>query len=748
MFADSGNGHIDIQGVSCFFPKKPARHLFINYGLKKSDQKWTRPPLPTFNVKDIEIWDDSEYDIEDEISWEEASRQECIKVFGTDPWDLDRSNNPKRVPGVDIDPDYYMDCLEAFRRQEYDRIINGVWVLINGKEYYFPGPYYFYLTYWWCGDCVPEFRYTDLELFWLWEHVRLHPTLLGVIYITMRGTGKSYIAGCLSYWAAITKKESRTGVQSKTDDDAADFFRDQILLPVTKLPDFLVPINKHVGDITKNKEIDFSPPAKKNMDVRAYKRLKKEALYSMMNYANSGQFAYDGKSLTMYVGDEVGKTDPSVCDVFKRHQVVTMCVWRGNKKRGNAFLTTTVEEMQKHGGKECKKIWDDSDPAKINENKRTTSGLIRFFRSALEATVFDEYGFPVVENPPPKTREFLIKKYGEVYADGAKPYHDRERKSRSNDQEALVAYKQKNPYTIVEAFWVTGDKCIYNKEILLTALDRCESVENKPYRKGDIVWKEKDKEAMWVPNSENGRWTISWVPPDEELNRTQINDGWGNKTFTPKMSHRRVMAFDPFATEDVVDEGKASDGAAAVYNKANFHVDENFCDTIIADYRFRPNDPFECYEDILTAAFFFSCSILVEKNKSNFFDYARHRGYKWGNKGNSNDFIMERPESTITDGATQTGTDGIYSGTGVIAHYTTSTRSHIVTHGHKLKHPNIIKDWIEFNPKNTKKFDSGVAGSLAVVANEKIITQEQETIDLSGIFQTYNNTGTYSEING
>lgn len=728
MIKDQGNGFIEVQGIKCFLPKKPSNHNIQNYGKKKKDQKWERTLLPTFKPTDIDIWDANEYDPDDEITWEEAYRQEQIKKAGWDIEDIDKQGNPKFVPGVESDADYSMSCLDAFRAQELKRIKEGHWIFINGEAYYLPGPYYFYLNYWWVGDCYPEFRYPDLELFCVWEYVRLHPTLLGLIWITMRGVGKSSVAGCIYYWSGITKKYSHCGMQSKTDKDAESMFREKVLIPMSKLPEFLVPWHKGKlknVDVTDLKSITWSPPSRGKMNVRLFNKIKKQALLGLMDYRASGEKAYDSTTLRFLLQDEIGKDEEN--DVYERLLININTVWRGNKKTGAIFSTSTVEKMEA-GGKECKKIWDESDQNKLNDNGKTSTGLVRIFRSALDATYFDEYGFPEREK--------------------AKKFHDAERESKKHDTQSLVAYKQKNPYTVEEAFWVTGNKCIYNLEILLTALDRCESVENKPYRKGDIVWKEKDKEAMWVPNSENGRWTISWVPPDEELNRTQINDGWGNKTFTPKMSHRRAMAFDPFATEDVVDEGKASDGAAAVYNKANFHVDENFCDTIIADYRFRPNDPFECYEDILTAAFFFSCSILVEKNKSNFFDYARHRGYKWGNKGNSNDFIMERPESTITDGATQTGTDGIYSGTGVIAHYTTSTRSHIVTHGHKLKHPNIIKDWIEFNPKNTKKFDSGVAGSLAVVANEKIITQEQETIDLSGIFQTYNNTGTYSEING
>jgi hypothetical protein len=725
MHVDLGHGSITIQGITCYLPKMPDKFEMLNYGLKKSQQKWKRTELPIFSVRDIDIWDGTDYKPDDVITWPEAVRQEHIKIYGTDPYDLDRQGNPKRVEGVIPDPDYSMDCLNSFREQELDRVYNGVWILINGNPYYLPGSLYLYLNYWELKDGFAEWRYTDLELFYVWEHVRKSKNFLGIVYITMRGVGKSYIAGCIDYYETITHKKANTTIQSKSDDDAADFFRDKILIPVSRLPEFLVPIHKHVGDITSLSTLEFVPPSRKQMNVRMYNKLKETALYSKMQYTNSGEYAADGPTWDLLVQEEIGKTDPaSVADVYKRLIVNQFTVFRGNKKMGNIYASSTVEEM-KVGGAECLKIWNESNQYKLNSLSMTNTGLVRFFRSALDTTFFDEFGFPD-----------RVK---------AKEWHDAKRDSLKHDQKALIAYIQKNPYNEREAFWIDADKCVYNAEILFEVRDR---LENKSMtRRGDFVWKEKDKEAMWVDNDISGRWEVSMLLDKEEANQVKIDtDSDGKKRFSPLMGHKRVMAMDPFASETVVDEDAGSDAAAAVYNKFDYNTADDFCDTFIADYVFRPDTPQEAVEDILIAAWYYGCPVLFETNRGDTGYYCKLRGYKWGGDANEEDFYMERPESTYTK-ESQTSSDGIYATEGIKTQYVNTTAAWVVNRGKTLKHLRICYQFIAFQPKKSKKYDLGVASSLSLIAAEKKIQPPKKAIDLSGMFKTWNNTGTHSSLN-
>lgn len=723
MFKSQGGSSVTIQGIECHLPPLPQKHEILNYGLSKKEQKWIRPELPSFRAREIDIFDGTEYKPNDEISFDEAVRQEEIGITGCDPYDLDKQGNPKRVHGVTPNSDYVSESLEAFRAQELERVFNGVYVYINGKPVYLTGVHYLYLTYWFLDGIYAEFRITDLEFFYVIEVVR-HPECahLGLYYITRRGQGKSYRAAVVLYHTIIRKKYGHAGIQSKTDDDAEAFFKTKILQPMTKLPKFLIPINTHKGDITQVKKLEFAPPARKGMDARLYNKLKKEALYSFVDYRSSGESAYDSATLCCKLDDELAKLDPKkIADAEVRLQTNIFCVLRGVDKKGFILATSTVEAYN-CGGKQAKAIWDKSDQGKLNKNGRTISGLVRMFSSCLDDTYFDEYGYSLREK--------------------AKTYHDAEREKFEDDVDGLVGYKQKNPYTFDEAFHYGGVKCIYNSQILYAAKNFIANTDRKLTRRGDFVWKIKDKEAQFVDNEINGRWEVSYLP--DNCNEVKIQAGQ-RPTFSPVHSSKRVCGMDPFANSNIADDNKGSFGAAAIYNKFDFNIPEELCDTFIAIYKYRAATVEECMEDILTGCFFYSCPILLETNKGgdSAKSYAKLRGYKWGYDSNPDDFILEQPESTMSKSAQSPG-EGLYMTEGVKIQYTNATATHVVKHGHKLKFNTIIDELLEYDPKATKKFDVAVAVGLALIAAESKVSQPKPEIDLSNIFKTWNNTGSMS----
>ena len=80
--------------------------------------------------------------------------------------------------------------------------------------------------------------------------------------------------------------------------------------------------------------------------------------------------AYDGDELHTYIEDECGKVDEKQgINTDKRWEIVQFCLTIGSKIVGKALRTTTVEEMEKKGGKHFKKTWDESLKAKTNEKK-------------------------------------------------------------------------------------------------------------------------------------------------------------------------------------------------------------------------------------------------------------------------------------------------------------------------------------------------------------------------------------------
>lgn len=717
-----GSKEVVIQGVVCYVPPAPHKSKILFSHLTKKEQHWRRTELPNFKAIDIDWFSADEPDDPlEEIDWDTARREETIKQTGTDPWNVDRSGNPKPVKGVDIDVNYTSGPLEAFRQQEMDRVYDGLWFMNNGVPTYITGAYYFFLNWWKMDVGYGQYREVDKELFYLVEYAYYNPDCFGLIYISKRGCGKTVMAAAITYYMTITHEKSHIGIQSKTDEDAESLFKKKIAEPYKDLPDFLIPINKNGTNPTK--ELNFSPPSKTGKNAALARKQQKEALRSVLTYRNAQELAYDGETLKFILQDEVGKVEEKIANVYERWNVVKECVYRDGKKRGMGFLTTTVEDMSK-GGENCKKIWDESNQHELNALNQTTSWLIRYFRGADDAMNFNKYGIPDVEK---NIRENMIK-----------------RESLKHDPKALVGHIQRNPRNVDEAFMVMGGDCIYNAAILQERQIYVTKHSKTATIRGDFAWEEgkKDTRVKFVRNDVNGMWEISW----HDFKETELNNlyPWGEVDGVMQWKvkkHRRYMGYDPYSAKKVIDNSKKSDAAISVFQSYDYHIEDadKYTETFIADFAGRYPTPDEAHEQCIMAAVYFGAWVLVEDNRKGAIDYIQKRGY-----GN---ILMDRPAAT---GSREhyIGHPGIPSNQTTISYYVELTRTHVQEHGHKLRHGRIVKDWLGFTPDKTTKFDSAVAASLALVAARKPIDEpESKAINIGSFFRTTDQSGGYGQLN-
>jgi len=683
-----GSTYEMIQGLKCYLPIRPDKRTVPGYGLRGYAQKWVRPELPTFKADTIDIFSGATYAPEEQLTWEEARREEYIGQTGFDPWARDRRGRMKEVAGVLPDPHYKNEQLEAFRKQEFDRIRHGYWFYNKNKMVYVTGFHYFYLTYWKLNTGYPEFRDTDRQLFFFWQYVLEDDRAAGLIEITKRGVGKSYRMGAVAYLMTVLHRNSHVGIQSKSDTDAAEFFDQKVVEPYKSLPEFLVPIHDHGSEPAS--KLSFFPPADRSASAHMKKKVGPRPIRSLMTYRNAGERAYDGTTLKFLVQDEIAKMEKKVGDAQKRLGVNRNCVYRDSKMVGKIWASSTVEDMDK-GGEQAQKIWYQSDINTRSENGRTKSWLYPYFQSALECSHFDEWGYPLIEK--------------------AKKEHDAERAAKEGDSVEYVGYVQRNPYNIEEAFMTKGADCIYNARILQNRQKFLQ--EFKMTSRGDFMWEDGvyDSKVIWVPNDINGRWEVSWLFPKESMANQvrEEKDMFGQRLFSPTNDVWFGIAFDPFSHAQTVDN-RRSNAAIAVYRNKNPFIDPELSDTFCADYVHRPDDPEDAYEDLIMACVYYGTSALIENNKNDAINYFKRRGYY--------NFIMERPEATLTANSGKP-TDGIPSVTPVIEYYIKRMRHHIVKHGHKLNHLRIVRDLLDFDPKKRTKFDLGVASQLAILAAEK-----------------------------
>ncbi len=590
-----------------------------------------------------------------------------------------------------IDPEYFDPEMNKFIEREWDRRINGVWFMNNGEPTYITGLHYMYLNWWKIDVGYPKFRVTDQEYFYFLQYCIEDPECIGMFEITKRRFGKSYRAGVFLYEYVSRAFNSKGGIQSKTDKDAGSLFQRALIYPFKNLPSFFRP--DYDKNSTLKKDITFvkTPTRGKASSFTD----GDDELNSVIDYRSSDKVSYDGEKLYRYVGDEVGKTES--VDVYDRHNVNFYCfVDDEGKIIGKGLYTSTIEEMEA-GGAQAKMLWDDSDHTQKGGFKRTRSGLYRFFMPAHRTRYFNEYGIPDED----KALEEILE----------------ERKSLASSPRALSSKIRKEPLSAEEAFRVDGDKCLYNAMKLNDRLDRLSWMKN--YRtRGNLVWKDgvRDGKVVWEP-SESGRFYASWLPKDWDADCNLVRKR--GTSYTPLNTSRFVIGVDPFDHSGTNDSRRSKASAMILRKRNSAEVDDGYQRSFVMMYLDRPQTAQIFYEDMIKACVYFGCQMLFENNKIGIMHYFNDRGYS--------DFLMWLPGKA---------NPGMAASTQSHQELAEETELYIEEEVEKVHHPELIKDWLEFNINDTQKFDAAMAAGYALIADKRLVSKQKSdtVLDLNKYF--------------
>jgi hypothetical protein len=577
--------------------------------------------------------------------------------------------------------DAYDPALEAFRTQEWDRRLNGFWFYNNGVPTYVTGLHYFYMCYWSIDIGLPKYREPDRRYFYFLQFCIEDPECFGMVEISKRRQGKTFRGGVFLYEHASRTKNSRSGVQSKTGNDAKEVFRKAIVQPFKKLPDFFVPVYDQSKGLTPTSELRFFQTTVKGKKAATIK--DDDELESMVDWKTSEAISYDGQKLQRYLGDEVGKT--TEINVWERYLVTRYCHLddEGNII-GKSLLTTTVEDLDQ-GGEAFKKIWDNSDHTN-KKGKRTASGLYRYFCPADHTRYYDKYGFA--------DREKALNEILE------------ERKLLSNDSRALSAVIRKEPLSWEEAFRIDGDKCLFDAMKLNERLDRLQWKDNLSTR-GNFVWVdgERDTKVDFEP-SKNGKWLVAKLFSDPQDSNKIAKRG---DLFYPN-NPDFVMGVDP-VDHNQTQDGRRSNGAGIVLQKHNAARENDIYNyAFVALYVHRPDNVAVFYEDMIKMCVYYGCGVLYENNKVGMLHYFNDRGY-----GN---FLIWLPERTQP---------GVAASPKTHQHIAELTESYISGHHDRVYFKELIKDWLEFDLSSTTKFDAAMAAGYALIADQIKVSKVDRT---------------------
>lgn len=681
MFEEIKDGKkIDVHGLKCWIPPvgygyhvdpewakqaeaKTGLHIsllerveVLKRSNKKEEQFWERPVMPA----ELQDWKD-----------EEERRQFT-------------------------DKDYQHPELAKIKRREWHRRLYGVWFYNNGTPVYLTGTHYFYLTHWKIDIGYPDYRKIDLEYFYYWQYASEDPKSFGIIEITRRRAGKSYRASCILFEYLSRWANSQGGIQSKTKEDAADFFQNKLVPSFSALPYFFVPTYDTTKGDTPKEELRFFRTTKKG---KAAKEARKEPdLQSTITFRDSKAKAYDGRKLKVYVGDESGKVQ---IDILDRHKVLKYCLL-DNRRRivGKMIITSTVEELGVRYGFD--KLWYQSDPKERMENGQTKSGLYKFFIPAHHGGDYDIYGNPYVE----ETLNAI----------------NIDRAAHADNMEELNAIIRKEPMTEEEAFFVDAKQCHFNPNTLNFRLSDLSILKNYKER-GNFSWQngERDTRVIWTPDPK-GRWEICWL--FEEAGRSNNVTRRAGNRFSPNNALSFVTGCDPFDHDQVEDVARRSMGAAFTLRRHNPDMENHpYNKAFVCKYLYRHEIAYLFYEDMIMQCFYFGSPLLFENNKPGIGKYFEGRGYK--------DFLIHYSDRKDA---------GVPSSTENKILMLETMQEYFKEHINKQFFPDLLHDLLKFEIANTQKYDLSMAAGWTLFADANSIARKGSSTglkDVQKLFKRY-----------
>ena len=671
--SDTEGEIIEISGIDIQLPKQPKKKDILFSDKKKSEQCWSRIPIP-----------------------EDLSKIRSMEEWAEQPKEFRLKHTP-------------------YIQEEFKRRREGVWFMNNGEPTYLTGRHYMMLQ--WSKIDIGYAYYLEFQrrLFLHFAACEFDSRSLGQIYTKCRRSGYTNISSTILVDEGTQVKEKLLGVQSKTGKDAQENIFMKKIVPVFRsYPFFFKPIQD--GTTNPRMELAFREPSKRITKKNKTSQVG-EALDTVINWKNTTNNAYDGEKLHILYLDEAGKWEKPT-DIREAWRIERTCLIVGRRVIGKALVGSTVNPLDK-GGKEFRDMYYDSDPLERNSNGRTKTGLYKIFVPAYEALegFFDKYGNPIIEDPeePVETIE------GDFVEIGAKTFLKNERDALRQDVYELNEVIRQFPFTEDEAFRDSTKTSTFNIGKIYEQIEYNQDLYPNPVIRGNFMWKDgkMDTEVLFHPDA-TGRWYVSWMPSPE--NRNSQKEVYSKRT--PANTHLGVGGVDSYDLDATVD-GRGSKGACHLYNKFNMAVPSNL---FVAEYASRPPMAKIFYEDVLMAAVFYGYQLLIENNKYGIARYFESRGY--------DNYLMDRPEHLKTS-SVASKTKGIPSNSqDVIQSHAQAIESYIHTHvgvndqtGEmgKMYLNRTLEDWIQYRIDNRTKYDLTISSGLALLAAQKFKPEKPKT---------------------
>ncbi len=639
-------------------------------------------------------------------------------------------------------PDDFKEKWYAYIDREFARRHEGYWFTNKGKATYITGTHYMYLQWSKIDVGQADFREANRLFYIFWEACKADKRCYGMCYLKNRRSGFSFMASGETVNLATISSDARYGVLSKSGADAKKMFTDKIVPISVNYPFFFKPIQD--GMDRPKTELAYRVPASRftRRKLDNNEQLEElEGLDTTIDWKNTGDNSYDGEKLKLLVHDESGKWEKPD-NILNNWRVTKTCLRLGSRIIGKCMMGSTSNALDK-GGRNYKKIYDDSDVTRRNRNGQTSSGLYSLFIPMewnYEGYI-DSYGLPVFETPKKAKKG----PDGFPIEIGVIEHWENEVEGLKNDPDALNELYRQFPRTEKHAFRDETKQSLFNLTKIYEQIDYNEDLKHSNVvTQGNFMWEGgiRDTSVQFVP-SKQGRFLVSWVPDVQQQNRFIVKNGMKY----PANEHMGAFGCDSYDISGTVD-GRGSKGA--LHGLTKFTMDTCPPNLFFLEYIARPQTAETFFEDVLMALHFYGMPILAENNKPRLLYHLKRRGYRG--------YSMNRPDKTMYKlSVTEKEIGGIpNSSEDVKQAHAAAIESYIemfVGYNNEqygtMYFQRTLEDWAAFDINKRTKHDASISSGLAIMACNKnkyrpVPEIIKEKVSLS--FSKYDNKGYKSKI--
>ena len=669
-----------------------------------------------------------------------------VKKFEGNKWQYtEYPKELKKIKSVFDWEEYPVDFKEKwydYIDSEFNKREQGFWFYNKSVATYVTGSHYMYLQWSKIDVGQPNFRESNRLFFIFWEACKADARSYGMCYLKNRRSGFSFMSSAETVNVATITSDARYGILSKSGPDAKKMFTDKVVPISVNYPFFFKPIQD--GMDRPKTELAYRVPATKytRRKLETNEKLQElDGLDTTIDWKNTGDNSYDGEKLKLLVHDESGKWErPN--NILNNWRVTKTCLRLGSRIIGRCMMGSTSNAHDK-GGKNFKKLYDDSDVTQRNANGQTRSGLYSLFIPMewnYEGYI-DAYGLPVFDTPSKPVEG----PQGEKIKIGVIEYWENEVEGLKQDQDGLNEFYRQFPRTEKHAFRDETKQSLFNLTKIYEQIDFNEDMRNSiNVTKGSFQWEngEQDSRVVFAPNK-NGRFLVSWIPPLHLQNKKYSKNG----RFYPGNEHIGAFGCDPYDISGTVDK-RGSNGS--LHGLTKFSMEDAPPNHFFLEYIARPQTAEIFFEDVLMACAFYGMPILAENNKPRLLYYFKKRGYRG--------FAMNRPDRSrnklsVTEkeigGIPNSSEDIKQAHAAAIESYIENFVGLKETGYGDMYFQRTLEDWAKFNINNRTSHDASISSGLALMACNKhrytpINKRKTEPVDIG--IKRYDNSGYTSKI--